>query len=280
MDQRVSFFIVGAGKSGTTWLYRALKHHPEISLSYIKEMNFFSKYFEKGDDYYHHLFPRLKPGCIRGDISPKYMIHESAPERIWAYNPGAKIVFTLRHPVDRAFSEYCMWLRAGRASLDCREELAPGSRFVEGSCYFRYIKAYIDLFGDEQVGIYFYRDMKACVQRYYSDICTFIGVNPNHIPSVLHSRIHGRKPIPSNIALYNSMVNTFKLLRKKNRFLSEILGWSKDMMNDAFHRVMDSSRAFPHIDNDTKKLLLDYFSEDISKLEQHCDVDLSHWRTN
>jgi hypothetical protein len=41
-----NFFVIGAGKSGTTSLYYYLEQHPEVYMSPIKEPNFFA--FEGG----------------------------------------------------------------------------------------------------------------------------------------------------------------------------------------------------------------------------------------
>jgi hypothetical protein len=37
-----NFFVIGAGKSGTTSLWRYLEQHPEVYMSPIKEPNFFA----------------------------------------------------------------------------------------------------------------------------------------------------------------------------------------------------------------------------------------------
>ena len=39
---KVDFFIVGAPKAGTTSLYHYLNQHPKISMSSVKEPNYFS----------------------------------------------------------------------------------------------------------------------------------------------------------------------------------------------------------------------------------------------
>ena len=39
---KVDFFIVGAPKAGTTSLYHYLNEHPKISMSSVKEPNYFS----------------------------------------------------------------------------------------------------------------------------------------------------------------------------------------------------------------------------------------------
>ena len=43
MQKRPNFFIVGAAKSGTTSLHHYLNQHPRISMSKIKEPQYFSR---------------------------------------------------------------------------------------------------------------------------------------------------------------------------------------------------------------------------------------------
>ena len=44
-----NFFVIGAGKSGTTSLWRYLEQHPEVYMSPIEEPKFFA--FERSADF-------------------------------------------------------------------------------------------------------------------------------------------------------------------------------------------------------------------------------------
>ena len=52
-----NFLIVGAAKGGTSSLYDYLIQHPSISPCVVKEPNYFSMYYYKGDDWYRSFFP-------------------------------------------------------------------------------------------------------------------------------------------------------------------------------------------------------------------------------
>ena len=51
------FLIIGAKKSGTTSLYRYLSNHPLILPASTKEIGFFDRYFQKGENWYRMNFP-------------------------------------------------------------------------------------------------------------------------------------------------------------------------------------------------------------------------------
>lgn len=48
-----------------------------------------------------------------GEATAQYMYFSKIPERIYNLLPDAKLIFILRHPVDRAYSEYWRDVRRG-----------------------------------------------------------------------------------------------------------------------------------------------------------------------
>ena len=65
-----NFFVIGAGKSGTTSLWRYLEQHPEVYMSPIKEPNFFA--FEGGVPNFRGPEPR------RGDLNFVFSLSETS----------------------------------------------------------------------------------------------------------------------------------------------------------------------------------------------------------
>ena len=115
LDFRVDFVVGGTQKGGTTALARFLGQHPEICLSKHKEVHFFDRpdFLEKAslvelNKRYAKAFPKDWAGKILGEATPIYMYLPGVPERIRAYNPAMKWVLVLRHPVERAVSQYSM----------------------------------------------------------------------------------------------------------------------------------------------------------------------------
>ncbi len=103
-----NFFVLGAAKSGTTFLYHTLKQHPDIFLSSIKEPGFWCKhveYFDNPADYFA-LFDGVTQERIVGECSHIYMSDPQAAPILQGLFPDAKFVVTLRNPADRAYSMY------------------------------------------------------------------------------------------------------------------------------------------------------------------------------
>ena len=133
------FIIIGAAKSGTTTLYQYLCRHPQIYMSTPKEPDFFSldMNYHKGIEWYESLFDGAKPEQICGEASTTYSRwhqHPKAAERISQYLPKVKLIYIMRHPVDRAYSFYAYRFKRSqhnRQFLEARNELMMARTFEE-----------------------------------------------------------------------------------------------------------------------------------------------------
>jgi hypothetical protein len=109
------FLIGGAPRSGTTWLSRALDRHPGVYMAKPAkpEPKFFlvDDLYARGLEHYARTwFADVPPGRVAGEKSTDYLESATAAERIARDLPDARLVFILREPVDRAYSNY-RWTR-------------------------------------------------------------------------------------------------------------------------------------------------------------------------
>jgi hypothetical protein len=110
---KVNFLIVGTQKGGTTALATFLAQHPNIYMPLIKEIHFFdndTNFKNKQIDYnlYHNYFSPNINQTVIGEATPIYMYWKPATKRIFEYNPNIKLIFLLRNPTERAYSQYIM----------------------------------------------------------------------------------------------------------------------------------------------------------------------------
>lgn len=124
--QRVlpDFIIIGAQKGGTSSLFKYLEGHPELGLSYRKQVHFFDKLYHRGENYYRSCFPlrAFNRGKKSGEATPYYIFHPKAAGRIHRMLPNVKLIATLRNPADRAYSHYNMKVNQGWESVPTFEE--------------------------------------------------------------------------------------------------------------------------------------------------------------
>lgn len=111
------FLVVGAQRSGTTTLYRALRPHPAVAFPRLtKGLHWFDVDYHRGPAWYRAGFPlraRLERASVAageqvlvGEAAPYYGFHPFAPARIAEHLPDVKLVMILRDPVTRAWSQF------------------------------------------------------------------------------------------------------------------------------------------------------------------------------
>ena len=109
-----SFVMVGASRSGTTTLFRALSDHPQVLRPVVnKGVRYFDlNYYRPASWYYGHFPLRAAARHSRGrqavtfEASGYYLFHPLAAERMASEIPDVKVVAMLRDPVERAWSAW------------------------------------------------------------------------------------------------------------------------------------------------------------------------------
>lgn len=100
---RPAWIGLGAQRSGTTWLTDLLTQHPQVSLGENgkKEQQLLHKVADGRieAEQYFDLFP--DNGTARGEWSPQYLRHASAPETVAQLLPESLLLVVLRDPVAR-----------------------------------------------------------------------------------------------------------------------------------------------------------------------------------
>lgn len=130
------FLVLGTQKGGTTSLQKLLEQHPGVYLPPCKEVHYFSLHADESPSWYASHYQNARWGQKRGDITPFYLFHPQAPERIQALLPRVRLIALLRDPVERTLSQYFHARRHGFESLDLGEALAAEpERLQSGGSY-------------------------------------------------------------------------------------------------------------------------------------------------
>lgn len=167
-----AFIIGGAPRCGTTWLYHLLDLHPSVYMAkpLSPEPKFFlvDELYERGLHYYSEKwFPDIVTGKVCGEKSTNYLESAMAATRINEQLPDVKLIFILRNPADRAYSNY-LWSKMNgfehedfAKALEMEEkrdrELPEKLKYARPYSYFfrgRYadlLLPYFQLFGREQI---------------------------------------------------------------------------------------------------------------------------------
>lgn len=146
------FVIIGAMKSGTTSLYRWLEAQPGVWMPALKEPEFFSRQdrWERGLDWYASLFGDAPEESVVGEASVSYTDPVGAARsahRMSEVIPDVRLIYLLRHPIERLRSHYRHQVQRGRESRPFGVAVAqPGNEYVARSLYFTCLEPYLDRF--------------------------------------------------------------------------------------------------------------------------------------
>ncbi|OQK17902.1 hypothetical protein AU255_08585 [Methyloprofundus sedimenti] len=284
-----NFIIVGAPKAGTTSLYHYLSEHPQVFMSEPKEVNFFSKdeieeqglYYQdfkaKDLDSYEKLFDKGIDKKAVGEGSVSYLFYPETPAKIKALLPAVKIIMLLRDPVARGYSHYLMDYRLGLVDVPYKEIVLKTSthknahlyyqQYVELGLYYEQVKRYLELFGKEQVKIYFQEDLRQDTQKIIFDLYEFLEIDPSNIPNI--EREHNAFSMPKSNVVHKLYTSYF-IRTLLSVVFPEAL--KEKIKNELFER-----KKKPALEENLREQLLDIYRQDIQNLESFLNKDLSVW---
>ena len=215
-ERKPNFFILGAGKSGTTSMYYYLNQHPEIFFPTVKEPAYFAFSNFAGNHYhsedqswvnqcvtdpveYQALFKNVANEQIIGDATPIYLYHPNSAEAIYRACPNAKLLVILRDPYDRAYSDYLMHVRDNnekRTFLDALKQDHGKYRFyvgsyLEKSLYGEQLQRYYNYFDREQLMIIPFADLSKNSEKTVKSVIEFLEIDASFIPNCSDSYNQG-----------------------------------------------------------------------------------------
>jgi hypothetical protein len=302
-----NFLIVGAAKAGTTSLYQYLKAHPQIYMSSVKEPRFFGLVGEKpnfkgvGDEkvnstlitdpeIYQKLFQGVSREKAVGEASTWYLYSEKAPVQIQHYIPNAKLIAVLRNPVDRAYSNFLHQryrsseepLADFAQALEAEEfriqnNWRPFWHYKNMGFYSVQLNRYFQLFPASQIKVYLYEDLTHHPEKMLKDIFQFLEVDDNFLPNLSQKFYQSYRP--KNRVLH-SLVMRPNLL--KSAFKSILPTQMKQYFGSnvrTLDRKINSAPLEAKLSQDLRKQLIQEYQEDIFKLQDLIQRDLSAWLT-
>ena len=247
------FIIIGTARSGSTSLYYNICQHPCVLSAAYDELGYFDSNFHLGLNWYRSLFPTLfskwilkqkKQFAITGEDTPFYIWNPLVAKRILKIIPNIKLIVLFRNPVDRAYSNYHLGVRAGSEKLSFEDAIqmelkkldkindeieqdvdkytTPRSYIAKGF-YADQLKVWLELFSSEQLMIVSTEDLESNPQKTLDRIYNFLKIPKNH-------RLIPEK---QKIAAYPKMKNKTReflidLYKKNNAELFTMIGQKFD----------------------------------------------------
>ena len=269
-----NFLIIGTQKAATTWLARCLGEHPDVFIPEIKEVYFFSRHFDKGTEWYESQFRGWSGEAAVGEGSVSYIRRKEAPGRILAtLGDEVKLIASLRHPIDRAYSAYRMYLSRGRISVNMdfcsflREDVLSARTY---GFYGAQLSRYVELFPRQNLLVLLYEEIRENGQKAVSDSVRLLGVSPQFVPASLTTKAN--KGIDVSVFHYQVWG-----LRRALKVLPAALEKPLVAIGRTAFEWLPKKRRLGALSAELREELLGDIMPDIKRLEDLLGRDLSIW---
>ena len=246
-QEKVNLFVVGAARSGTSFIHSYLMGHPEVFMSRVKEPHYFSSCEVKDKSAYGIILPNLIYHTrvvrkleqydslfedslntnykYRGESSPSYLVDAESAGRIYEYNSNSKIVMILRHPVDRVISHYNidkLFLKKSLYDLALSDKNSFNFDYSNinwlddlflifaPGFYSSQIESYLKYFGSDQVLILSFDELKNNTELTINKLTTFLNID--NLPLAKSNSIN----MNSSSEFKSSMISSIYVKLKKN----------------------------------------------------------------
>lgn len=280
-----NFIIAGAVKAGTTSLNYYLKQHPDIYMPPFKEPRFFA--YDPADpnhnsenglnfpirtlDEYQALFSGVTNEKAIGEASPHYMISPVAPRHIRQIIPDVRLIFSLRHPVKRAYSVYWHQMRLGNESRPIEQAFTEQDHRVRNGCYYALLQPWFELFDASQIKVILFEELVREPMQLLNELYQFLGVETGFEPD-LTIRNKGGAMKNERLGRLLEKVKTHPLRQRLDPLLPNTLrSAAAELRNKNF---ADTPPMPPAV----QEQLYAYYHDDILHLEQLLQKDLTIWK--
>jgi hypothetical protein len=295
--RKPNFFIVGAPKCATTAMDTYLRQHPDIFMA-VKEASHFATdmlaphHVHRDRAAYERIFRDARDEKVVGESSVGYMVSRVAAKQIHEYAPEARILCMVRNPVDVVASLHSQRYFNGTERRANLREVLEADKVQPGfasSChdprfstvpakysivvqFAEQIRRFVDYFGDDQVLVLVYDDIRADIAGVYRRVLQFLEVDPDFRPQF---EIVNANKVPYSPALAHRIQTIPPWVHRTGRALG-----LRPLLNKArrtFNQLNRREAKRPPMDPALRAELQNEFRGEVQALSELLQRDLMHW---
>lgn len=276
--KKPNFLGIGATKSGTSSLRYYLKQHPEVYIPDAeKEPGYFCHggnndniFFRvKSEREYLALFEDAGDAKAVGEITPHYLDSPHAAQNIKAEIPDAKLIVSIRNPIERSFSIYQMNLRNKNHNRDVPFETALENDIWTKNPYYENLRTFYTVFPREQILLVLFEDLAKDPVALSRSVFGFLGVDASFVPDV--SKVVNPGGLPRS-RLLHAVLNSRRARRMGRRVVPK-------SVQDRLERVKNANLQKQGMTPAQKEKARGVFRDDILRTQDLIGMDLSRWLT-
>lgn len=177
--------IIGAMKAGTTSLYMDLCTHELAHFVGDKEPGALCSdevLNPEGMKRYEAIYAKARPDQLRCDASTAYSKRPDmdgvADRAVRVLPEGFKVIYLVRHPVDRIISQHHHELIEGRVGPCIDEEVRRHARYVHYSRYNYQLAPWLSAIGRDRVRVIRFEDYASQRQSVVDELFKFLEMSP------------------------------------------------------------------------------------------------------
>ncbi|MDH3716484.1 MAG: sulfotransferase [Planctomycetota bacterium] len=297
-----NLFVVGAPKCGTSALTAYLDQHPQVFICDPKEPFFWSSDYPglrrrhgmNSLECYLRLFADVTAShLVIGEGSTNYLRSSEAIPQILEFNPDARFIAMLRNPIEvvHAFhSEICFsyiedvedfetaWRLQGARqrgeSMPRRCEAPQFLQYADVASYAPQIERFLDLIPASQRHVIVFDDFAADTAGVFQETQRFLGLEP--IAKDSFERVNAAHAHRSQL-IASLVLDPPPLLRPVVSGMRQLARQQKGGWIDKAKRWMRRSQKRTPLAAELRRELADFFCDDVQRLSELLDRDLTHW---
>ena len=276
-----NFLYVGTAKAGSTWIYEALKAHPEVYVPPAKDVAFFSDYYDRGVDWYAEFFEAATPEHRAiGEIAVTYLLNPETMQRIADVLPDVRILVGVRNPIERAWSAYTYLVKNNRAvgsfSEEIRKSPDEAAWVIRAGQYDRCLTDLDRILDGNDVSIFVFDDLQNDPASLSKELYAALGVD-----DTFDFQNASRNFLPASTPRYRWLA-TFagrSAIKARRMGLTNFVGHVKSspLVQKFLYKPIEK-RSAPTMSDEDWAFLAELYEPDIRHLEKRLQRDFSHWR--
>lgn len=262
-----NFIVIGGSKCGTHWLNECLREHPDVYLTRdVHEIFFFDRYFDRGVEWYARYFRGYSGQKMIGDVTPTYLAHPLAPERVYQTLPSAQLIISLRNPVQRAWSKYLhMWRKGNiRPHTSFRSACHVAPEIIRDGEYARCLTGWRRHFSPHQLHYLILDDAESDPVAFTQSVYSILHVDERYVATTATDRTNVHQT-PRSLFFARVAFRTSELLHQLR--LHGVVEFAKRVgIRELVLRPSADERKDPKLPAEDRKWLTEHYQDDVAQL--------------
>jgi sulfotransferase family protein len=270
-----TFLIIGSMKAGTTSLWYYLQDHPAVFCPSPKEINYFigtGPHWAKGREWYESLFDEAGDAIAMGEASPAYAMaptFDGVPARIAAVVPDVRLIYSVRHPIERMRAQWAHRVAMGRERRPAEEALRNDPNYLSVSKYAFQLERYLEHFSRDQILVITSEALRAERVEVMRSVYSFVGVDETWTSETIDEEHHrtADKPLRTPMRAWFASRGLLGLVRSVTP--SRMRSW--------YTRRATRTPLDPSVSAELIARLSDELTPDLERLREIAGPQIDRW---